>query len=86
MRQTYLIRFIKQRVCGYAWVYPDSNGVDTFTVFDHTWDAFDFGNKVLEIPYAELDLLRISLDDKKNKVALFNSKKEFLHCTKGRTK
>lgn len=81
-----LIKFIRQRLNGYAWVFVSENNLESFRVFEHVWDALEYGNKSLGISWVDLDLLRIMLNDKKNQVAYFNSKKELTGCGKGRTK
>lgn len=80
------MKFIKQRLSGYAWVFNNENNIESFRVFETPWDAFEYGNKTLGISWSELDLLRVMMNDKKNQVAFFNSKKELTGYGKGRTK
>ncbi|NDC95863.1 hypothetical protein EB077_11210 [bacterium] len=80
-----LIKFIKQRICGYAWVFSDEFGIENFRVFENLWGAFEYGKNELNIPLVELELLRIGLGDKKNRIGIFSSKGRYIRCERGRT-
>ena len=85
MREISLIKFIKKRLGGYAWVYPNHDGTETFSTFDTKWGAMNFAMVDLNIEETELYLMEASLSGKKC-VALFDSSKNLVSSRKGKVK